>query len=146
MRGPLVAIAGLTIGCFPTHTLVQPGIEFRVTSSDGSPIQDATVTLARYSEWSVQTEHLVSLATDVSGSASFSAERKWHLRIAAPDLGGPIYSWSWCIEAEGFMAVFQNDLRSSAYSSVQEVTLEQAESAYHCHWDCHPCGFDSVSE
>ena len=146
MRVLLVALAGLTVGCMPWPTLVQPGIEFRVVTADASPIHDATVTLARYSVSMLPKEHIESLVTDTSGVASFSGERKWQLHIAAPDLGGALYSWSWCVEAVGFMPVFENDLRSSGYSSVEDVTLEHAESAHRCHWQCYPCAFGALPE
>ena len=128
----------------PWPTLVQPGIHFRVANAEGLSVQGATVKLARYSVSFLPEEHIESRLTDSSGLASFSTERRWQIFIAAPEGGGTLYSWSWCVEAPGFASVLQNDLRSAGYSATTDVTLEQGSAR--CEWHCYPCAYQAVAE
>ena len=146
MRVVIVAFSGLTAACWTWPDVVQPGIEFRVASVDGTPIKDATITLARHSVSMTQSERTATFATDASGVATIPGERQWLFHVALPDMGGQIYSWSWCVEADGFMPDFRNDLRSSGYDSVEEVTLAPSDSLEACVWQCYPCAFASVAE
>ena len=146
MRALIVVFAALTSACWTWPDVTQPGIEIRVVDVAGSPIPDANVTLARYSVSMVPSERIGTFEADVSGVAKIPGERHWQFHLALPDMSGPMWSWSWCVEADGFAPVFENDLRSSGYDSVEDVTLVRAEAPQRCEWRCYPCAFDVVAE
>jgi hypothetical protein len=129
-------------GCVPWPTLVQPGIEFRVTDTDGSPVENATVKLARYSLAFVPESHVESRVTDPSGRASFSSERKW--QVPTPETGRRGYNWSWCVDAPGYTPVLANDLRSAGYSRTTDVTLERGSAQ--CEWSGYPYAYSVIPE
>jgi hypothetical protein len=144
VRALLTVLASLIVGCMPWPTLVQPGIALHVVNREGSPVEGATVRLARYSVSFLPEEHVESRVTDASGRASFSSQRKWQVFIAAPEGGGTLYSWSWCVEAPGYAPALANDLRSEGYSSSTAATLESG--AGRCEWHCYPCAYSFVAE
>lgn len=146
MRVFIVAFAALTGACWTWPDVTQPGIEIRVADAAGSPISDANVTLARYSVSMVPSERTETFAADASGVIRIPGERQWQFHLALPDMGGPVWSWSWCVEAGGFTPVFENDLRSSGYKSLEQVTLVRADSRQRCEWNCYPCAFSAASE
>ena len=130
------------VGCVPWPTLVRPGIEFRVADTDGSPIENAKVKLARYSFAFPPQAHVESRVTDPYGRASFRSERKW--QFPTPETGRRSYNWSWCVDAPGYTPVLVNDLRSAGYSRTTNVTLERGSAQ--CEWDSYPFAYSVIPE
>jgi hypothetical protein len=99
----VVVVFGLS-GCWPALKVVQPRAEVRVTGAAGEPIEGAEVTFVRAVVFPGWHEVLGEYATDATGTVKLPLRLKWHLQIMLPD-AYTSYSWAYCVEHDGRIAV-----------------------------------------
>jgi hypothetical protein len=103
------AIAAVVVGfglsgCWPALKVVQPRAEVRVTGAAGEPIEGAEVTFVRADVFPGWHEVLGEYTTDATGTVKLPVRLKWHLQIMLPD-AYTSYSWAYCVEHDGHIAV-----------------------------------------
>jgi hypothetical protein len=99
----VVASFGLS-GCWPALKVVQPRAEVRVTSTAGVAIEGAEVTFVRANVFSEWHDMLGEYSTDASGAVRLPLRLRWHVQIMLPDAIAS-YSWTYCVERDGYSAV-----------------------------------------
>ena len=117
-------------GCIPMYMTVQPQAELTITDSNGDGVERAFVNVGTHTARNRRRPSLTFFATDGDGEVTIRRKKRWHIEWLMMHMG-TYYSWSVCVEKDGYVPHLTYFSHSS--ESVR-ITLEEAETPMRCLW------------
>jgi len=132
----------------PLHTTLRPEAHFAVFDEMGNPVKSARITFVSYTKSFVSKYKLYEFKTNKYGKASISKKSFWQTIILAPDQGD-FYQWSWCIDKDGYQAIYEHNLEEAEFSKEKRITLKASPSHAICNWvdrEMEPYHFEIIEK
>lgn len=126
----LCAIGVGITGCIPMYMTVQPKAEVTITDSNGDGVERAFVNVGTRTYRNRRPPSLTYFVTDGDGEIVIAREKRWHLEWLMMHMGTH-YSWSVCVEKDGYVPHMTYLSRSS---ESLRITLEETEIGMRCLW------------
>lgn len=104
MRHFIIAVfaAVLLSGCVPRYATHRPALEMDIQNEQGEPVPHATLWLQTHRSPPGYYPPPEKFTADEKGHISVSRVSEWENMIFFLH-GTMIYSWSWCVEAPGYL-------------------------------------------
>ncbi|EOC1299927.1 hypothetical protein ACR2RQ_001911 [Cronobacter dublinensis] len=104
MRHFIIAVfaAVLLSGCVPRYATHRPALEMDIQNEQGEPVPRATLWLQTHRSPPGYYPPPEKFTADENGHISVSRVSEWENMIFFLH-GTMIYSWSWCVEAPGYL-------------------------------------------
>ncbi|NCH59015.1 hypothetical protein [Cronobacter dublinensis] len=104
MRHFIIAVfaAVLLSGCVPRYATHRPALEMDIQNEQGEPVPHATLWLQTHRSPPGYYPQPEKFTADENGHISVSRVSEWENMIFFLH-GTMIYSWSWCVEAPGYL-------------------------------------------
>ncbi|EKY3243539.1 hypothetical protein RBA21_000872 [Cronobacter dublinensis] len=129
MRHFIIAVfaAVLLSGCVPRYATHRPALEMDIQNEQGEPVPHATLWLQTHRSPAGYYPPPEKFTADENGHISVSRVSEWENMIFFLH-GTMIYSWSWCVEAPGYLP------REGGVESLRPpVKLFKARTPERCH-------------
>lgn len=137
-----IALSLAVSGCFPASIRALPGSEISVVDAQGSPIENAKLTLATYQDFLRRVVPTApnSFYSNRKGIIKLPSKRDLVLQVPLPD-AYRFYTWEFCISKEGYRATAGG---IQAGVRVPQVVLHASDKSSTCHFSAEKRSLEIV--
>ncbi|MDE0002201.1 MAG: hypothetical protein OXQ29_05870 [Rhodospirillaceae bacterium] len=128
-------------GCIPMYMTVQPQAELTIKDSSGKGVERAFVNIGTGTYRNRRPPSLTYFVTDRDGETVIPRKKRWHLEWLMMHMGTH-YSWSVCVEKDGYVP---HMTYLSHSSESLRITLVETEAPMRCLWPSqYDASFDLI--